>query len=68
MIDESQGKIEYAKKEITKILSQLESDTGMIVDELAVEDIDVTTMGDNVRQILRTVILEMKRLPGTRWG
>ena len=57
-----------AEREISRILAKLESDTGMVLDSIGVNDIEVTTFSDDRPQWLRIVTLEMKRLPGTRWA
>ena len=59
--------ISAAEKEISKVLAKLEADTGMVLDSLNVRDIEVTTFVDDRAQWLRSVSIEMKRLPGTRW-
>jgi hypothetical protein len=59
--------ITAAEKEISKVLAKLEADTGMVLDRLEVRDTEVTTIGDPRPQWLRRVMIEMKRLPGTRW-
>lgn len=60
--------ISTAEKEIAGILARLESDTGMVLENIELRDIEVTTFGDFRQELLRSVTLEMKRLPGTRWG
>ena len=60
--------ISTAEGEIAKILAKLEADTGTVLDMIEVRDIEITTMGDDREQWLRRVIIEMKRLPGTRWN
>lgn len=59
--------IAAAEKEISKVLAKLEADTGMVFEHLEVRDTEVTTLGDPRPQWLRRVVVEMKRLPGTRW-
>lgn len=59
--------ITEAETEIAKVLAKLETDTGMVLDRLEVRDTEVTTFGDRRPQWLRRVVIEMKRLPGTRW-
>lgn len=60
--------ITAAEKEISDILAKLETDTGMVLESINVNDIEVTTFTDDRPQLLRSVSLEMKRLPGTRWS
>lgn len=57
-----------AEKEIAGILAKLESDTGMVLDLIGVNDIEVTTFTDASPQWLRNVAIEMIRLPGTKWS
>lgn len=59
--------ITAAEKEISKVLAKLEVDADMVLDRLEVRDMEVTTIGDPRPQWLRRVVIEMKRLPGTRW-
>jgi hypothetical protein len=60
--------IKEAEKAIELILSGLEYETGSIVRSISVDDIDITKMNDDRRQIFRTVRIEMERLPGTNWA
>lgn len=68
MPTETDKLISAAEKEIAKVLEKLETDTGMILDQIEVKDIEITTYGDDRPQWLRRVALQMKRLPGTRWS
>ena len=56
-----------AEKDIAKRLKQLEIETNMIVDSLALQNAEITKMDDDRRQLLRRVIIEMHRLPGSNW-
>lgn len=56
-----------AEKEISAILMRLEKETGQIVENISLEDLDVTTCGDDAQQLLRRATVTLKRLPGTRW-
>lgn len=66
-MNDTNNLITAAEKEISKVLAKLEADTGMVLDMLEVRDTEVTRMGDQRPQLLRRVVLDMKRLPGTRW-
>ena len=59
--------ITIIEQSIARILSDMEKTTGQLVDSLELVDIDVTTASDDRPQILRTVRIELKRLPGTKW-
>lgn len=56
-----------AEKKIARVLAELETNTGMVVDYLELNDIDVTTVGDDRPQLIRSLNIKMKRLPGTKW-
>lgn len=60
--------ITAAENKIATILAQLEAETGMLLESIQVRDLEVTTYKDQRPQWLRRVVIEMKRLPGTRWG
>jgi len=60
--------INAAEKEISDILAKLETDTGMVLDRLGIRDTEVTRIEDTTEQWLRTVVIRMKRIPGTRWA
>jgi hypothetical protein len=60
--------IKDAEKQISDILQKLELDTGMVLDSICVNDIDVTLVSDNRQQLQRSIRIDMKRLPGTKWG
>lgn len=59
--------ITEAERKIASVLAEIESDTGMVLDTLEIKDIEVTQFTDDRPQWLRSVYIEMKRLPGTRW-
>jgi len=61
------NRVTKAEREIALILKQLELDTGSIVQELKLYDLDVTTMDDLDRMWQRRVEIEMWRQPGTKW-
>ena len=60
--------IELAEKQIAGILADLEARTGALVDEVGVEDVEVTRIGDGQRQYQRRVVIAMARVPGRNWG
>lgn len=68
MDGQTQEHINEATREITRILADLERKTGMVVDSLSLYDLDITSIEDDRPQLSRSVLLEMKRLPGTRWA
>jgi len=57
-----------AIKEINKILCQLEKDSGQIVQDLAINRLDVTGMNDRQGKVLATVEILLRRLPGQNWS
>jgi hypothetical protein len=57
-----------AERAINQILAKLEADTGQIVDEIALEDIEITNIGSPRHELNRRVVLTLKRLPGTLWA
>jgi aspartokinase-like uncharacterized kinase len=62
------GLITTAEKDIAKILAKLEEDTGAIVAQVEVRDMEVTCVDDQRPQWLRSVMINMRRVPGTRWS
>ncbi|WP_407280593.1 hypothetical protein U5817_09935 [Aromatoleum evansii] len=56
-----------AEKQIAAILAKLESETGMIVERLSVENIETTGIDDVRRQLSRRVEIEMMMQPGSNW-
>lgn len=67
MAEDKDKLITVAEREIAKIMAALESDTGMVLDTINVRDIEITEYGDDRQQLLRKVLIKMKRRPGTRW-
>lgn len=61
------SRINQAELAIARILEQLEMDTGSVVEEISLDDIDVTSLESDRQVIARRVRLELKRLPGTSW-
>lgn len=60
--------IRDAEMRIGEILAQLERDTGSVVREIGVVDVEVTNMASERRELQRRVRLELERLPGTKWA
>lgn len=60
--------IRAAEKEIAMLLAKLEKDADALVEAIAVIDVDVTTAGDVRKQLLRRVLIDMRRIPGAEWG
>lgn len=52
---------------INDILRTLEVSTGSVVESIELRDINVTTVDSGEQQLVRSVQIEMKRLPGTKW-
>ena len=64
---EQQALVETVAKQIAFLLADLEKRTGSYVEGLAVRDIDVTTMSSRSPDMLRSVEIELRRQPGSRW-
>jgi hypothetical protein len=60
--------IYFAQSAINAILADLEKRTGLLVESLSIEDIDVTEMGDSNQQVIRSAKVKMKSIPGQRWA
>lgn len=59
--------ITRATRAINQALSQLEKETGQVVDSIQLSSVDVTRL-DSTRQMLsRSVRIELKPLPGSQW-
>jgi hypothetical protein len=67
MNERIEGLITGAEKEIATVLARLEVDTAMVVEEISLRDVEVTTFSDTRPQYIKSVAIEMLRLPGTRW-
>jgi len=52
---------------INDILRDLEVSTGSVVESIELRDLDVTTV-DGGPELIRSVQIEMERLPGTKWS
>lgn len=59
--------LKEAKSQINQILCQLEVATGSVVESIDLRDIDVTTVDGGGVELTRSVQIELKRLPGTKW-
>lgn len=57
-----------AEKEIETILKTLEINTGSVVKEVNIIDVETTSMTSIRKEVLRRVEITMERLPGTNWG
>lgn len=57
-----------AQKAINKILAQLEKDTGYIVTDITLQEIEVTALGDQRSVMNKTVIVDIERTPGSDWS
>jgi len=64
----NENAISKAEKDIATILQQLEKETESVVSYVELNDVDVTTMTSRRTELERHVRVEMKRLPGTKWG
>ena len=57
-----------AEREINKILQKLERDTKSLVKSIALGQIEVTSIMDDVAQFEVSVAIELERTPGHRWN
>lgn len=60
--------INEAVKKINQILKDLEAATGSVVENIQLDQIDVTQFQDDRQQLAVTVAIELKRNPGHRWS
>lgn len=60
-------RIDEAEVAIGQILKQLEVQTGTLVRSVSIEDLDVTSLGDERREVVARVKIEMVSIPGRRW-
>jgi hypothetical protein len=60
--------INAAEIKIATILRDLEASTGQLVETIKIENLDVTTRNDTRQEWMRSVHIELKRLPGTKWA
>ena len=56
-----------ATSRINAVLAELEAATQQVVESISVESLDVTSYGDRRRQVLRTVRIDLKPIPGSQW-
>lgn len=63
----SDDAIKAAERAIAAILAELERVTGSYVDSVDITNIEVTQMEDTRPQVIRSVSIDVRRLPGTRW-
>lgn len=63
-----QEAVDEVERAISKLLQALEVDTGQIVDDLRLEDVDVTTMSDDSPRLFRRVVVKLKPISGTQWA
>ncbi len=57
--------IEKAQRLVALVLAQLERETGGYVRDIAVTDLDITTISDDTQQLKRRVMINVKPKPGT---
>lgn len=56
-----------ARRQITDILAQLETDQSARVESIEVRSFDTTTLKDERRQIRRSVEITLSPMPGAHW-
>jgi hypothetical protein len=61
-------KVDQAQSEIERILGNLERSTNCVVESIDICAIDVTTMGDTARRVLRHVQIQLRDPPGYGWA
>lgn len=59
--------IDTAENEINGILRELEIDTGSVVESISMNDIDITSLGDDRQVLGRSVKVVLRPLPGSKW-
>jgi hypothetical protein len=57
-----------AEGAIARILQQLETDSGEVVDRVEMVDVEVTRLEDTRPQMWREVSIKTRRLPGHQWA
>ena len=60
--------IGLAEKEISEILKNLEINTGTVLNSICVKDVNMTSIEDERPQLIRRVLIEVLRQPGTKWS
>lgn len=56
-----------AEQEIAKVLQDLEADTGCLVENLEIIDVDATRLDDERQRIVKTVRIHLFQLPDHEW-
>ena len=65
---EQQALVEQAERQIATILADLEKRTGCYVENLGVQNIEVTSVSSRAPEFLRRVEVDLRRQPGSRWS
>lgn len=52
---------------IARVLADLETSSEALVEDLRIESLDVTSMGDTRQQLKRRVVITLKPTPGSMW-
>lgn len=63
-----QQQIQAAQSAIAKILCQLEADTGLLVTDLGLERIEVTTLRDPAPRHMVRPVITVERRPAHDWS
>lgn len=66
MVD-SASAVWSAEIEIAKLLAALETSTGCRVEDISIEDIDVTRLEDRCQRLQRTVRIRLVAIAENRW-
>jgi hypothetical protein len=66
--EEQMNPITKAEGEINRILAKLEQETNSVVERVEMEDIEVTGLHSERKELQRRVRIDMARLPGTNWN
>jgi len=56
-----------AEKAISEVLKNLELETGEVVRSVSIVDVEVTQLDDDRQIFARRVVIDMHRVPGSRW-
>lgn len=57
-----------AEASIASVLKEFELNTGAVVRGVRISDIDITTMMDKTKKMVRHVSIEAEYLPGSNWS
>lgn len=57
-----------AQAKIARALQQFETVTGLEVERVVLDDVEVTRVSDTERQFIRQVVVEFRRRPGVDWA